>query len=200
MNALLRTRAAVMTVALTAVALAAGPVAARAQSIDFKGGLAYGAVPNNSGILPGTLSANTGFALGIGVATGGVVGWGAEFLYAQRGFKGSVLGTSQKLSYLDIPLYLRVSVPSPGITPFAYAGPQFSLEINCDADGGACPSGHPSLTYAGVIGAGARFGMLGGLSLEARYVYGLSDLQLSTVSSSQNYQTRSFLILLGFGL
>ena len=42
-------------------------------------------------------------------------------------------------------------------------------------------------------------GVLSGLSIEGRYVYGLTDLKLSTVSTSTSYQTRSFLVLLGLG-
>ena len=36
-----------------------------------------------------------------------------------------------------------------------------------------------------------------GLSVEGRYVYGLTDLNLNTVSTSESYQTRSFLLLAG---
>lgn len=45
--------------------------------------------------------------------------------------------------------------------------------------------------------AGLRFPALGGLSLEGRYVYGLTDLNLSTVSTTESYRTRSLLLLLG---
>jgi len=34
--------------------------------------------------------------------------------------------------------------------------------------------------------------------LEGRYVYGLTDLKLSTVTSSESYKTRSVLILVGW--
>lgn len=45
-------------------------------------------------------------------------------------------------------------------------------------------------------GAGASLGGRG-LSLEGRYMYGLTDLKLSTVTSSTSYHSRSFLILAG---
>jgi hypothetical protein len=37
-------------------------------------------------------------------------------------------------------------------------------------------------------------------TFEGRYVYGLTDLKLNTVTSSSSYKTRSFLLLVGFGL
>ena len=85
------------------------------------------------------------------------------------------------------------------IEPFAYAGPQVSLELRCDSDGGSCPSGREKVSYAGAIGGGLRLPKLGGLSVEGRYVYGLSDLKLGTIADDESYKTRSFMILFGFG-
>ena len=175
------------------------PVAAGAQGFGVIGGLTYGSVPNNNGVLPGTLKANNGFAIGLAAETGGVIGFGINGLYAQRGFTSSTSGYSQKLSYIDVPVYLRLAIPNPAVTPFAFVGPQGSFEMNCDGGGGACPSGRPKTTFAGVIGAGLRFGVLGGLSLQGRYVYGLTNLNYGTVSNSSNYQARSFMLLAGIG-
>ena len=49
------------------------------------------------------------------------------------------------------------------------------------------------------LGAGVKFGNESkvGFTVEARYIYGLKDLKLNTVSSSDSYKTRSFLILGG---
>ena len=72
--------------------------------------------------------------------------------------------------------------------------------MQCDADGATCPnSGRPKTTYAGVIGGGLRFAALHGFSVDGRYIYGLTDLKLSTVSTTQSYKTRTFLILVGIG-
>jgi len=173
--------------------------AAGAQGIGVIGGLTWGSVPNNNGALPGTLKANTGFAIGLAAESGGVVGFGINGLYAQRGFESSTPGASQKLSYIDVPIYIKLSIPNPAVTPFAFVGPQGSFELNCDAAGGTCPSGRPKTTFAGVIGAGLKFGVLGGLSVQGRYVYGLTNLNLSTVSNAGNYQARSFMLLAGIG-
>lgn len=174
------------------------PAAAGAQ-LSIKGGLSYGAIPNNSGALPGKLSAHSGVAFGLGLASSGMIGFGVEALYAQRGFTSTEPGSSQKLQYVDVPVYLRFALPTPAISPFAYLGPQLSYELKCDAGGINCPSGRDKLTYAGVIGAGLKFAALHGISVEGRYVYGLSDLKMGTVSNTENYQTRSFMLLAGIG-
>jgi hypothetical protein len=186
--------------AVAAFSLFFAPAAAKAQAGGFgiKGGLSYGTATDN-GVDPGATQ-RSGFAIGVGGVTGGVVGFGLEALYAQRGFTSTVVGDSRKLDYVDVPLYLRISIPVPFISPFVYAGPQGSYELKCGTDNGNCPdSGRPKITYAGVIGGGLRFGVLGGLSVEGRYIYGLSNLNLSTVSTSTSYKARSLLLLLGIG-
>lgn len=182
---------------VTALALGAAPAAHAQSGLGIKGGFAYSDV-SNAGALPGNLHSRTGYAIGLGYEGGGPLGLGVEALYAQRGLSGGAAGEARELNYIDVPLYLRLSAPSPALTPFAYAGPQASFEMRCSAGGAPCPNtGRPKTTYAGVIGAGVR--LAGGLTVEGRYVYGLTDLKLSTVSTSTSYQTRSFMILLGFG-
>jgi hypothetical protein len=186
---------------LVAALAMAAPLAAQMGSGDgsvgIKGGLSYGDV-SNSGVFPGGAKTRTGIAVGLAMLSGGPLGVGVEALYAQRGIVGSS-GNSRELDYIDIPVYLRVGMTVPEIQPFAYLGPQVSVELKCGSNGGACPSGRDKWSYAGVIGTGVRFQRAAGLSLEARYVYGLSDLKLGTVTDSQSYQTRSFMILMGIG-
>lgn len=165
--------------------------------IGIKGGLSYGDV-SNSGVFPGGARTRAGIAIGVAMLSGGPIGVGIEALYAQRGITGGS-GNSRELDYIDIPVYLRVGMTVPEIQPFAYLGPQVSVELRCDANGSSCPSGRDKWSYAGVVGAGLRFQRAAGLSLEGRYIYGLSDLKLGTVTDSENYQTRSFMILLGVG-
>jgi hypothetical protein len=186
--------------AIAALCFCAAGASAQAQAgIGVKGGLSYGNV-SNSGALPGNVGQRSGFAIGVGATIGSPIGLAIEALYAQRGIISSVAGDSRKLTYFDVPVYLRVALPNPVASPFVYAGPQASFELGCDAAGGSCPSGRPKSTYAGVIGAGLRFGALNGISLDARYIYGLTDLKLNTISTSKSYQTRSFMLLVGIGI
>lgn len=183
------------TLAITAAAILLGavPSVAHAQ-IGLKGGFSYGNV-SNRGLLPGALHERSGFAVGLSlVSARSLLGFGIEGLYAQRGVVSNTAGQSHKLDYIDVPAYLRVSLPTPGIAPYAYAGPQVSFELHCTD---ACPSGRPKTTTAAVLGGGVRLGAQSAFSLEGRYVYGLTDLKLNTVTSSDSYKTRSFLILAG---
>lgn len=173
--------------------------AAQAQGhLGIKGGLSFGNV-SNRGVLPGNLDTRTGFAVGLAFTPGtSLLGLGVEGLYAQRGVEGDAPDT-RKLDYVDVPVYLRATLSLSGIAPFAYAGPQVSFELRCRTGDGACPaSDRPKTTYAAVIGGGVRLGTRSAISLEGRYVYGLTDLKLSTLTSSTSYKTRSFLILAGY--
>src|SRR5579862_661875 len=98
--------------AIALVALAVLPAAVCGQSIGIKGGWSYGDV-SNSGVLPGAASDRSGFAIGVGALTSNTVGLGIEALYAQRGVSSSVFGDSRRLDYFDVPVYLRVAVPTP---------------------------------------------------------------------------------------
>lgn len=185
---------------LVIAALCGAAPALHAQGgVAIKGGLSYGNV-SNRGILPGNLDTRTGFAVGLALVPGAsLLGIGVEGLYAQRGVEGANPPDTRKLDYVDVPVYLNVAIPTPGLAPFAYAGPQVSFELRCRTGDGACPaSDRPKTTYAAVIGGGIRLGTSGTFSVEGRYVYGLTDLKLSTVTSSTSYKTRSFLILAGF--
>ncbi len=170
-----------------------GASGASAQT-TIKAGVSHADV-SNSGALPGDLGPRTGLTIGLAFngAQSGLLGLGFEGLYAQRGLDGT---GGPRLDYIDVPVYLRVMPSSVGINPFAYAGPQISFEVRCRVDGAACPdTGRPHTTYAAVIGAGISLGHA--LSIEGRYIYGLKDLKLSTVSSTESYQNRSFEILAG---
>jgi hypothetical protein len=181
---------------------------AMAQSIGIKAGLSFGKI-TNEGLLPSNLDTRTGGAGGISFRTGsGILGLGVEALYAQRGATSdqSFATAQTRLDYVDVPVYLRIAIPTPSVHPFAYAGPQVSFEVHCrTANGADClaQGSRKKTDYAGVIGAGLRFGGksgAGGVSLEGRYVYGLRDLDLSTVTSSESYKNRTFMILLGLEL
>ena len=197
----MRTRAVLLAGALAVVT---APLAAQGAEVGLKGGLSFGNI-SNKGLLPGNLKTRTGFAAGIYLGFGAsVVGLGAEGLYAQRGLESdeSLNDSETRLDYIDIPVYLKLRIPTPGIRFYAFAGPQVSLEIRCQtAGGGTCSnlSERKSTDYAGVIGAGLKIGGSTAIGFEWRYVYGLSDLKLSTVTSGESYNNRTFMLLVSIG-
>lgn len=193
------------SIALALMVLLAAPVAAHAQ-FGIKAGVAFGDV-SNKGVLPGDLKGRTGFAGGISYETSpSLVGFGIEGLFSQEGLTSAAPDNSFKVSYISVPAYIRLMLTTPGIKPFAYLGPQVSFEVKCNDGNGDCPPPAPGeaerkkTLYAGVIGGGILFGGKtgGSFSVEGRYVYGLTDLNPSTVTSSESFETRTFLILAGF--
>jgi hypothetical protein len=185
------------------------PAALYAQAqgeFGVKGGVSFGNI-SNKGVLPGNLKTRTGFAGGLYAgARFTAVGIGIEGLYAQRGVKSdqAIATSNTKLDYIDVPAYVKVTIPTPGVAPFIYAGPQVSFEVRChtanDAPCGASPTRRKT-DYAGIIGAGVHLGSPGkiGLGIEGRFVYGLRNLELSTVTSSTSFKNRSFMILGSIG-
>ncbi|NOT06666.1 MAG: PorT family protein [Gemmatimonadales bacterium] len=192
---------------VTLLALMAIPTIASAQGKPAGFGLKVGAVfanVSNSGVLPNDMGSRTGFSAGLALGIpGGVVGFGAEALYVQHGLKSSASANSLKIDYVSIPVYLRLGIPTPGVQPYAYAGPQVSFELRCKIGSSDCPDNtfgggeRKKTTYAGVIGAGLRLGGKAGLTIEGRYVYGLTDLKYGTVTSSDSYKNRDLMILAG---
>ncbi len=186
--------------ALMALALVA-PTALTAQ-VEFgvKGGVSFGNI-SNKGVLPGDLHDRTGFAAGAAVDWLFIpIGIGVEALIAQRGVTSDVPGAERKLDYIDIPVYAKFQIPIPAIAPFAYIGPQISFELRCRDDDDDCPDvGRAKTDYAGIIGAGVKIGSINefGITIEGRYIYGLRDLNISTITSDESFKTRSFLILAG---
>ena len=184
------------------------PAATRAQAqreLGVKVGMTFGDI-SNKGLLPGELDTRNGVAGGLTFgARSSVVGFGVDVLYAQRGLRSSqALAVAQtRLDYLDVPVYLKVILPTPGIRPFGYAGPQASFELRCRrANGGGCeprPAERKKTVYAGVIGGGVRLGGRTGLSIEGRYLYGLTDLKLTTITNTNSFRHRTFMILVTVG-
>ena len=184
---------------LTTAALMACAALPTEGQLALKGGVIHGNV-TATGAVPDDLGDRTGFTVGLSLASAsGLMGLGVDALYAQRGAEGGGATTAWKIDYVDVPAYLTVMVPTPGIAPYAYAGPQVSFEVRCRIGGAECPGGdRATTTYAGVIGAGVRLGGRA-VSVEGRYVYGLKDLHLETVTEGSNYRHRSFMILVGVG-
>jgi hypothetical protein len=188
---------------LCALMLAAPPALFAQGEAGIKGGVSFGNI-SNKGLLPGNLSTRTGFAAGLYAQYHvGFLGVGMDLLYSQRGATSdsSFASSQTRLDYVDVPIYAKVFLPAPLIQPFVYAGPQVSFEIRCrTAADGPCPdaatSGRKRSDFAGVIGAGLRFG---GLGIEGRYVYGFRDLKLATATDPNTYKTRTFLILVNLG-
>ena len=138
-----------------------------------------------------------------------------EVLYTMKGTKyeeeilGETLKVWIKLDYLEIPVLVKIIVPTPGgVKPFLFAGPVLALKL----------SGKIKAEYAGeseeddiededmkstdfglVIGAGVDFGLgvpgTGKMTLDVRY-----SLGLSTISAFEGDDVKNgvFSLMVGF--
>jgi hypothetical protein len=180
-----------------AFAFAVAPLALPAQW-GLKVGASFANV-SNSGALPGNPGTRTGLAGGVSLRLGsGTFSLGIEGLYDEQGLDAT--GGGLQLNMADVPAYLNWRIINSGIGLTAYAGPQVSFLISCKNSGVDCPSGTvASTTYAGIIGARVKFGSSQGFGLtgEARYIYGLTNLNKDTITNPGSYETRSLLVMAG---
>ncbi|MEJ2613363.1 MAG: porin family protein [Ignavibacteriaceae bacterium] len=137
-----------------------------------------------------------------------------EPMYVMRGAKftqGSVEQT-WKFSYLEIPVLLKLKIPTPGpITPYAFAGPNIGILLSANDE----TNGHEtdikehinSTDFALDFGAGVSFNIAPLLDflIDGRYSIGLSELPTDEAKQSLGnltVKTRDIQIVAGimFGL
>ncbi len=183
-------------------ALALAPAAAHAQGgVGIKAGLSFGGV-DNSGVAPGSLEGRAGYTIGLSLGTAGdsaPIGLRLEGFYSRRGVDAANNPDSREIDFADVPLLVEFKLPIPGLAPYAYGGPQVSYQLRCATDRGDCPESNDGLSYAAVVGAGLRLGGTSAITIEGRYMYGLTNFRYEKVTSSSSYRTRQFLILAGVG-
>jgi hypothetical protein len=168
-------------------ALIAQPASAQ---IGFKAGLSF-ASTTESEFIP-DVDTRTGFAAGIslGLPLGSSLRLQPELLYVEKGGKFANDQTLE-INELNVPVLLRFNMPLPAIAPFVLAGPVAEYELTCKAADVDCVDTE-SLRWGFMAGAGVRRG--GGLSVEARYGYTLSE-----ISDNIKSKPRAILLLIGLG-
>lgn len=183
---------------LAAVLLFLAPLAARAQaSVGVKGGLSFATLDNK---LP-DWSSRTGFAAGLSFDfQSGAIGLQPEALYVQKGvgFDGTPSASSHvpRLSFIEVPVLLKLMLPEGQVRPMVYAGPSVSFRVSCSYQGFDCTPYTSKTDYGVVLGGGVRFGGTQGFTVEGRYEWGLKDINDPGAGVQQ--RTRTFLLLIGF--
>lgn len=171
----------------------------RGWGLGVKGGVSWNNI-SNTGVFPGELSRNTGWTVGLAFGTTGQpVSIGIEALWARRGITSTNAPDESHSDYIDVPAFIRLAVPAAAVAPYVFAGPQVSWEVTCATTQGDCTGDRATMSYAAIVGAGLRLGEAARFSVEGRYMYGLTDFSPSTVTSSESYRQRSFMILGGIG-
>ncbi len=168
-----------------------------AQTFGLKAGLSFATLSNASP----DWKTRTGFAGGVALGLmPGPVSLQPEVLYVQKGVaaNGAPSNTAPRLAYLDVPVLLKVQLPTPGIAPFADAGPVVSFRLSCTAGDADCRDTFKSTDWGVALGGGVRLGGATGLTIEGRYTWGLNDVH--DISSGVASKTRTFLVLAGISM
>ena len=90
--------------------------------------------------------------------------------------KGADSGTGKlKFDYLEIPVLLKIRIPTGSVHPFVFAGPAFGFSLRALIDGVKI-SDMPTADYGAVLGAGLQLGR--SIHIDARYTMGLHKLAI----------------------
>lgn len=178
---------ALVAAAFAGLVLLPGPAAAGVQ-FGIKGGGNMAKVTGaDAQDLEATLKTKVGFMGGVFLAFnfGSVVTIQTEVLYTMKGatFEYTDLGDTytEKLygDYVEIPLLLKLRIPTPGVQPFIFAGPSvgFKLREKLTLNGEDVPLTEKLLKdndYGAIFGAGLNIGKH--FMLDVRYSMGLQKV------------------------
>jgi hypothetical protein len=180
-----------VTLAIVLVAFAgllAMPVPASAIQFGLKGGAnAANLTGQDAQDINTTLKNKVGFVGGIflNFPMGSVFSFQLEGLYTMKGVGMETTDISGKLyaNYIEIPLLLKIRIPTPGISPFVFAGGSvgFKLSEKLTQDGQDVPlteAFFKNNDYGAIFGGGLNIG--GHFHMDVRYSMGLEKI-ISTV-------------------
>lgn len=183
---------------LTAFALVAITASAEAQFVP-KAGLVFATLNNARP----DFKQQTGYVLGASFELGrrnAGLQIQPEFLWVQKA--AYTVDTEDKIfvfdvSYIEVPLLVRLNIPIEGFAPFVVAGPQASFRMSCDLAGDRCPLDMPSTDWGAAIGGGVRLGTRPAITVEGRYTFGLRNIR--DISDGFDPKARTFMVLAGIG-
>lgn len=171
------------------------PAAAHAQ-FGMKGGVAFSTIDVSNGTVD--FSNQTGFVGGVsfGLSLGGTLGLQPELLYVEKG--GESGNAEVSLSYLEIPVLLKLSAATGQIQPFLVGGPyvNFKLSDGCSVtQASQCLEEPKNSDFGLAFGAGLRMGGTTGLTLELRWDRGLTNI--NSIEDGFDAKNRAVMILAG---
>jgi hypothetical protein len=130
-----------------------------------------------------TVKSRIGFTAGVFLAFnfGRVVTIQSEVLYTMKGATYTALDDSytDKLygDYIEIPLLLKLKIPTPGIQPFVFAGPSVGFKLSEKVEEDGVPLGEKFFKnndYGAIFGAGLNLGR--SFMIDVRYSLGLQKV------------------------
>jgi hypothetical protein len=109
-----------------------------------------------------------------------------EILYTMKGAEATLAvsplaGTGKlRFDYLEIPILLKVRIPTGDIHPFVFAGPAIGFNVKStfqDVTGNSSDvAGMKKVDYSAVFGGGLQLGR--SIHIDARYTLGLQKLEV----------------------
>jgi hypothetical protein len=95
--------------------------------------------------------------------------------------EGALTGTGKlRFDYLEIPILLKVRIPTGNVHPFLFAGPAIGFNLKAtfqDITGSASDvEGVNKVDYSAVFGGGLQLGR--SIHIDARYTLGLQKLEV----------------------
>ena len=165
----------ILMIGAFAVLLALPQTSAAGIKFGLKGGANIANVNGNWNDELGDWKSTVGFCGGIFLELnfGRVLTIQPEVLYTM---KGADTGDGKlKFDYIEIPVLLKVRIPTGTIHPFIFAGPAFGFNLKALIEGYEI-SDMPAADYSAVLGGGLQLGR--SIHIDVRYTMGLQKLAI----------------------
>jgi len=165
----------ILMIGAFAVLLALPQTSAAGIKFGLKGGANIANVNGNWNDELGDWKSTVGFCGGIFLELnfGKVLTIQPEVLYTM---KGADTGDGKlKFDYIEIPVLLKVRIPTGTIHPFIFAGPAFGFNLKALIEGYEI-SDMPPADYSAVLGGGLQLGR--SVHIDVRYTMGLQKLDI----------------------
>jgi len=170
-----------------------------------------------------TFEYRTGWLAGafLGIQVNDVFSIEPQALYSSKGSKvkgagsaSSVEGTI-KINYIEVPVLAKFWIPSSGsqVRPFVFAGPEGEFKVSCTVEGAAFGGSSStdcdktseinlkSTSFGVTGGGGLEFKMNGHAArFDARYTYGLTNINETSASDNTKVKLRTFAVTAGVGI
>ncbi len=101
-----------------------------------------------------------------------------EVLYTMKG--ADVGGGKLKFDYIEIPVLLKLRLPTGDVHPFVFAGPAFGFALKAAIEGIELED-FPKSDYSAVIGGGLQLGR--SFHIDVRYTMGLQKLEIPDIEA-----------------
>jgi hypothetical protein len=177
-----------LVIGAVAAMLVLPSTAAAGVRLGIKGGANMANVNGNFADNIGDWKSTVGFCAGIFVELnlGRILTIQPEVLYTMKGAdtlveEGELTGTGKlRFNYIEIPVLLKLRLPTGPVHPFVFAGPSFGFMLKSKFDSifgdGEPIEGLGKFDYGAVLGGGVQLGR--SIHLDVRYTMGLQKLEI----------------------